>query len=208
MTVADSVLSTLKAEPLDAVRARVRDGDILLCSGRDPFSRLIGWATESPWTHVALAYRWPQAGRILVFESVQQFGVRVVTLERFCSQSSTGQRPYPGNIILARHEGYAAKGGKPGGAGMQRLVDAAVDRLGDNFAPGEILRIGLRIALGRTGGQTPRWLRPRDEYICSEYVARCLAKVAIDIPWDGRGFIAPADFAKDPLIKAVAKIKT
>jgi hypothetical protein len=106
MAIADDVLTTLKAEPLAAVHARIRDGDILLCSGHDPFSRLIGWATRSPWTHVALAYRWPDLNRIMVFESVQQFGVRTVTLRRFCSESSTGQKPYPGKIVLARHADY------------------------------------------------------------------------------------------------------
>ena len=59
MPISDDVLRTLKPEPLADVQGRVRDGDLLLCSGRDPFSRLIGWATKSPWTHVALAYRWP-----------------------------------------------------------------------------------------------------------------------------------------------------
>ena len=99
----------MKPEPFGAVSRRVRDGDILLCSGNDPFSRLISWSTKSPWTHVALAYRWPALGRIMVFESVQQLGVRTVPLSKFISQSSTGQKPYPGKIILARHEDYADK---------------------------------------------------------------------------------------------------
>jgi hypothetical protein len=207
MPIPDDVLHTLKPERLDDVQGRVRDGDLLLCSGRDPFSRLIGWATKSPWTHVALAYRWPGVHRTMVFEAVQQFGVRAVTLERFCSQSSTGQRPYPGRIILARHEDYASLG-KPGGAAAKRLADAGMELLGDRFAPAEILRIALRIAMGRTGRLTPGFLRPKGEYICSEYVAHCLTAVGIDTPWDGRGFIAPSDFARDPKIKALAQIKT
>src|ERR1700678_1090238 len=121
MAIDDDVLKTLKPETLEAIAGRVRDGDILLCSAVDPFSRLIGWATRSPWSHVALAYRWPDVNRIMVFEAVQQIGVRCVTLERFVSQSSTGQKPYPGKIILARHADYADKGGKAGGAAMKRL---------------------------------------------------------------------------------------
>jgi hypothetical protein len=208
MTIADDVLNTMKAEPLSVVHPRVRDGDILLCSGRDPFSRLIGWSTKSPWTHVALAYRWPELNRIMVFESVQQFGVRAVTLERFCSESSTGQKPYPGQILLARHADYADHGGQPGGAAMKRLADAAVEQFGDRFDPGEIAKIALRIALDRTGKVTPEFLKQKDEYICSEYAAHCLKAVGIEIPWDGRGFIAPADFALDPKIKAIAQIQT
>ena len=109
MAIDDDVLTKLKPEPYDVIARRIRDGDILLCSGNDPFSRLIGWATKSPWTHVALAYRWPSLGRIMVFESVQQLGVRAVPLQKFISQSSSGRKPYPGKIILARHEEYAAK---------------------------------------------------------------------------------------------------
>ena len=52
----------------------------------------------------------------MAFESVQTIGVHAVTLDRFISQTSTGQHPYPGKIILARHAGYADKGGKGGGA--------------------------------------------------------------------------------------------
>jgi hypothetical protein len=208
MAIEEAVLRTMKAEPLQAVAGRVRDGDILLCSARDPFSRLIGWSTSSPWTHVALAYRWPELSRIMVFEAVQQLGVRTVTLERFISQSSTGQKPFPGKIFLARHSDYADRGGKAGGAAMRRLADFAVDKFGDRFAAGEIAKIALRICFGRFGGTMPRFLQAKDEFICSEYAAGCFQAVGIEIQWDGRGFIAPADFGRDPKVKAIAQIKT
>jgi hypothetical protein len=208
MAIEDSVLKTLKPEPLDAIKARVRDGDLLLCSGNDPFSRLIGWSTKSPWTHVALAYRWPAIGRIMVFESVQKIGVRTVPLSTFIAQSSTGQKPYPGKIILARHADYAAKGGDAGSAPMKRMADFAVDRFGCPFAPGEIIKIAMRICMGRLDREMPKFLGPKDAFICSEYVAKCFNAVGIDIPWDGLGFIAPADFALDPQVRAIAQFKT
>ena len=208
MAIEDTVLRTLKPEPLEAVARRVRDGDILLCSGNDPFSRLIGWSTQSPWTHVALAYRWPDVGRIMVFEAVQQLGVRTVPLGKFIAQSSTGKKPYPGKIILARHDDYANMGGKPGGAPLKRLADFAVDRFGQPFAGGEILKIALRICVGTLNRKMPKMLGPKDEYICSEYAAKCFAAVGIDIEWDGLGFIAPADFANDPKVRALARFQT
>ncbi len=207
MTIENDALRTLKPEPLSAVARRIRDGDILLCSGNDPFSKLIGWATKSPWTHVALAYRWPDIGRIMVFESVQQLGVRTVPLTTFLTQSSTGTKPYPGRIILARHDDYADKGGEAGGAAMKRMADFAVDRFGDPFSGVEIAKIGLRVALGRLNLKLPKDMGPKNEFICSEYAAKCLHAVGIDIPWDGLGFIAPADFALDPKIKALAQFK-
>ena len=208
MAIEDNVLTKLKPEPLDAIKGRIRDGDILLCSGNDPFSKLIGWSTKSPWTHVALAYRWPALGRVMVFESVQKIGVRTVPLATFVSQSSTGQKPYPGKIILARHDEYADNGGKHGSAAMKRLADFAVDRFGDPFAPGEIIKIGLRIIAGSLNREMPKSLGPKDEFICSEYVAKCFDAVGIKVPWDGLGFIAPSDFAKDPNVRAIAQFKT
>jgi hypothetical protein len=208
MAIDDTVLSAMRPEPLAEVAGRVRDGDILLCSATDSFSRLIRWSTRSPWSHVALAYRWPGPRRIMVLEAVKQLGVRTVTLERFISQTSSGRKPYPGRIILARHADYAAKGGAPGGAGMRRLADFGIDRLGDRFATLEALKVAARIAFGRLDRKMPRFLGPKDEFICSEYVARCLEAVGIEIEWDGRGFIAPADFALDPKVRAIAQIRT
>jgi hypothetical protein len=208
VAIDDKVLTTLKPEPLEAIARRVRDGDILLCSGNDPFSKLIGWSTRSPWTHVALAYRWPALGRIMVFESVQKLGVRAVPLEKFISQSSTGKKPYPGKIILARYEGYAEKGGKPGSAAMNRLAKFAVDRFGQPFAGIEIVKIAVRICLGSFHRKMPKSLGPKDEFICSEYAAKCFDAVGIEIQWDGLGFIAPADFARDPHTRAIAQFRT
>ena len=208
MAIEDDVLTRLKPEPLDAIKGRIRDGDILLCSGNDAFSKLIGWSTKSPWTHIALAYRWPALGRIMVFESVQKIGVRTVPLATFISQSSTGQKPYPGKIILARHDDYGGDSGKYGPAAMKRLADFAVDRFGDPFAAGEIVKIGLRIIAGKLEREMPKALIPRDELICSEYVAKCFEAVGIKVPWDGLGFIAPSDFANDPKTRAIAQFRT
>jgi hypothetical protein len=208
MAIDPDVLKTLKPEPLSALAGRVRDGDILLCSANDPFSLLIRWATKSPWSHVALAYRWRDTHKIMAFEAVQQLGVRTIPLDRFISETSTGKRPYPGKIILARHADYADKGGAPGGAAMQRLAEFAVEKFGDRFAPMEILKIALRIIVGRTGRKMPKSLGPKDEFICSEFAAKCFEAVGIEIEWDGRGFIAPADFANDPKTRAIARFKT
>jgi hypothetical protein len=208
MTISDDALTHLPPESFAAISPRVRDGDLLLCAGNDPFSRLIGWSTESPWTHVALAFRWPGLGRIMVFEAVQQIGVRVVPLSRFIGQSSSGQRPYPGRIILARHADYADCGGKAGSAATKRLATFAVDRLGDPFDAGEIARIALRIVMGRFHRKMPRMLGPKREFICSEYVAKCFDRIGVKIEWDGLGFISPADFARDPKVKALARFRT
>ena len=98
----------------------------------------------------------------MVFESVQQLGVRTVPLAKFISQSSTGKKPYPGKIILARHDDYADKGGKSGSAAMQRLADFAVDRFGQPFAAIEILKIAARICIGSLHRKMPKMLGPEE----------------------------------------------
>ena len=204
MTIAATVLTELKPQPYAAVRRLVRNGDLLLCSANDPFSRLIRWSSGTPWSHIAIAYRIRSLNRVMVLESVQQLGVRTVPLSTFIEKTSTGQHPYPGRILLARHQGVADLSQAAG----KRLYDFAFGQLGDKFAGVEIAKIGLRIVLSKLAVRLPPSLGPKDEFICSEYVAKCFEHAGLEIPWDGLGFVAPGDFALCPEIKAVAQIQT
>jgi hypothetical protein len=205
MPLSPNVLSELAPRPYAEVRRQVRDGDLLMCSANDSFSRLIRWATRSPWSHVAIAFRMHEIDRVMVLECVEKMGVRAVPLSSFIARTSNGTEPYPGKILLARHKGMAAKSrAKP----MARMAGFGFDRLGDRFSQREMAKIVLRVALGRFDLRLNPSLGPKDEFICSEYVARCFHAVGLEIPWDGLGFIAPADFGCDPRIEAVAQIQT
>ena len=68
MTVRDPVLSALPPQPYESIRGQVRDGDLLLCAATDMGSRLIRWATQSVWSHVAIAFRMAEIDRILILE--------------------------------------------------------------------------------------------------------------------------------------------
>jgi hypothetical protein len=204
MAIADNVLSELKPLAYAKARELVRNGDILLCSAEDPFSKVIRWSTKSPWSHIAIAYRIDSLDRMMVFEAVTQIGVRTVPLSHFIAYTSSGAHPYPGKILLARDqrmEGLST-------AKLKAMYGFAIGCLGDKFAPAEILKIASRIVFGRTGKKMPRFLGPRNEFICSEYVARCFDKAGLKIPWDGLGFVAPDDFARAPDVQAVAQIRT
>jgi len=208
MAIDEAVLDSLPAERLEVIGPKVRDGDILLCSAHDPFSRLIGWSTESPWSHVAIACRWGEEDRIMAFECVDRIGVHAVALDRFISQTSDGTTPYPGKIILARHDDITARRDKTEDDGLKPMVDFAIDHMGDRFSGVEIAKIGARIALGRLDHHMPKVFAAKDGFICSEYVAACLATLGIEIPWDGLGFIAPADIANDPKVRAIGRFET
>ena len=205
MAIPDDVLMKLPAQPYNAVRAMVRDGDLLLCSTNHPFARLIRWSTRSPWSHVAMAFRLAEIDRVIVLECVEKIGVRAVPLSSFVTKSARGRTPYPGKILLARHEGMAAKSRqKP----LKRMAEFAFDSLGDRFSQVEVTKIAIRIVLARFELKLHPSLAPKDEFICSEYVARAFEKVGIEFPWDGRGFIAPADIAADPRVNPIAQVRT
>jgi hypothetical protein len=199
------VFAELKARPYTDVRPLVRDGDLLFVSSREPFSRLIRWATRSPWSHVAIAFRLKEIDRVIVLDCVEKIGVRCVPLSTFVRRTPLGKSPVPGHILLARHAGMAAKSrAKP----LRRMAEFAFDRLGDHFSQAEMLKIALRVALGRLDRPMHPSLGPDTEFICSEFVAKAFERVGIEFPWDGRGFMAPADIAADPRVEAIAQIRT
>jgi hypothetical protein len=205
MSVPNDALQRLKPQPYKAVRRMVRDGDLLLCSTNHAFARLIRWSTRSPWSHVAMAFRLEEIDRVIVLECVEKIGVRAVPFSNFVAMSPLGKKPYPGKILLARHQGMSAKSRQ---APLKRMAEFAFDRLGDRFSQMEMTKIALRIVLGRFDVRLHPSLGPDDEFICSEYVAKSFAKVGIEFPWDGQGFIAPADIAADPRVEPIAQVRT
>jgi hypothetical protein len=204
MTISQDVFERLKPLSLSEIEPMIRDGDVLLCAAHDAGSKLIAWSTRSPWSHVALAYAWETVGRVMAFESVHTLGVRAVPIQTFITRTSSGVTPYPGKIVLARHCEFDERAAADPNA-KRRFADFAVDRFGDPFATKEILKIAARVVLGRRLKPMPPMLAPDDEFICSEYVAKCFEQMGILIPWDGAGYMAPGDIAADPKVEAIAQ---
>lgn len=205
MAIPDDILSRLPPLDYDVVRPTVRTGDLFLCSGKDSFSRAIRAATRSPWSHIAVGLRLDDIDRVMVLESVAKLGVRSVPLSSFISEASNGRRPYPGKILHARHTAFETRVDREG---VVRMADFAVDRFGAPFAAQEIVKIAARVAMGFFKRRMPPMLVPQDEFICSEYAARCYEEAGVTIPWDGLGFIAPSDFAAAPEVVALAQVQT
>lgn len=152
-----------------------------------------------------MAFRIAEIDRVIVLECVERLGVRAVPLSRFVAESPLGRGPFPGKILLARHAGMDAKSRE---TPFRRMAEFGFDRLGDRFSRVEILRIAARIVLGRLDIRLHRSLAPHGEFICSEYVAKAYERIGIEFPWDGRGFIAPADIAADPRVEPIAQVRT
>ncbi|UCD64563.1 MAG: hypothetical protein JSW34_03765 [Candidatus Zixiibacteriota bacterium] len=182
-------------------------GDILLCSGSAWFSKLIQRATSSVWSHVGFVMKVDAIDRVMVLESVEPLGVRTVPLSKYLRNYDSKGHPYPGGVVIVRHDDFARKASDKK---MAEFGQFAVDLFGYPYDKKEIAKIAARIAstyLPFSSGEKKKLERDR-EYICSEYVWECYNSLGIRVRHDPKGFISPADFAKDPKIKLQAVLKS
>lgn len=203
MAVPDSALTELPTCTYAEMLELLRTGDLLLCSGTQIFSRLIRWGTRSPWSHVSMVLRIDPLDEVMVIEAVESKGVRLIPFHRWLTENKTKARVFPGEVIVARHRRFEAAAA---GSGIRRLGKFATSRLGTPFAPYELVKIMVRILAGHFSRPMPRLLRSDDDFICSEFLYRCLQQIGIEVPWNGLGFIGPHDFAHDPEIEPVVRL--
>lgn len=166
------------------IRDRIKTGDILLCSGEYPLSRLIRKFSDSLFSHVGFVFNWNK--RILVFESVEDDGVRTVPLSRYVCDYENSGRPYHGRLFLARHS-QALDEGK-----ISRMLGRAADLLNRRYDIDALGRIFLRVTTGIGKHKAD------DEYLCSEFVDECFREIGVTFQRDEKGFIYPEHIAADP----------
>lgn len=187
-------------------RQQIQTGDILLCSGSAWFSKMIQAATESIWSHVGFVMRLDAIDRVMVLESVEPLGVRTVPLSKYLTDYDSKGSPYPGGLILVRHQDFQAKAKA---AALTRFGQFAVDLFGYPYDTDEIAKIAARIMASHFpfSAKDKKALEPDREYICSEYAYECYKSIGIQIDYDPRGFVAPADFARSTKVSQVAVLK-
>lgn len=185
------------------IRQYIKSGDILLASGSAVFSQLIQHATKSIWSHVAFILRLDMIDRIMVLESVESIGVRTVPLSSYVHNYNGTSKGYPGKLLIARHDQFNI-------SNINKLSQFAVDLFGYPYATDDIVRIATRIGMNDFGFNKNHPLIQSDKkaFICSEYVYECYKSVGLDIEYDQRGFIAPADYAKNEHINPVYALHT
>jgi Permuted papain-like amidase enzyme, YaeF/YiiX, C92 family len=188
--------------PYDDVRPQIRSGDLLLCSGSRAMSRMIQHSTNSPYSHVAMLWRLENLERILVLESVESIGVRFVPLGHYINDYNHTGMGYPGSVWVARHAAFPVDPPP-----LTRFAQQAVDLLGTVYDTRELAGIALRIVSHKLG--LPLYAPTKNtSLICSEFVQICLESIGIYVPYDARGFIAPADYATCPEVTFVCEIDT
>jgi len=179
-------------QPYAAIREEIHSGDLLLCQGRSPMSRMIQAATHSPWSHVGVLWRLTGVDRILVLESVESIGVRAVPVSQYVTDYNHTGKAYPGVVCIGRHSAFPSEV-------LPQVLFAqdVIDLLGTNYDRQEIVAIALRIVAHKLG-LPPQPVRHNALLICSEFAQIPFARLGIQIQGDARGFITPQNWAECP----------
>ena len=191
----------------DTFRGEIQSGDLLLCAGSGVFSRLIQRATGSIWSHVGFVMRLESIDRVMVLESLEPLGVRTVPLRKYLTDYDSQGNAYPGGLVLARHDAFAASANE---GTLRMFGQFAVDLFGYPYDKDEIARIAARIVASFLpfSGKDKKAIKRDREYICSEYAWECYNALGIRIEPNPKGFVAPADFAASKEVQLQAVLKS
>ena len=172
----------------------LRTGDLLLCSGEYLVSKLIKQVSNSLFSHVGIILEWK--GLLLIIESVEDDGVRIVPLEHYLTNYENTNKSYDGKLYIARHKQLNEDGGEK----QNTIIVKGLSLLNKNYDKSEIAQIVARIGLG-VGKH-----RDNEEFICSEFVDVCFKEADICFTSDKKGFIFPEHIAADENVIPIARI--
>lgn len=194
-------IQSIASMPYGSVRSLVRTGDLLLCSGAEPLSRIIQTTTRSPYSHVAMVVRMLSIDRVLLLEAEWPYGVRAVPMSSYLSDWNGTGKAYPGHLLVARHAGLDP--GDENASGM--FLSELVDNLGRRYSLKRALRMGLREIVALAGLRF-RELQMKKATVCSEYIFQAYSRLGIHLPWNPKGYILPMDIAAHEEISLVCRI--
>lgn len=182
----------IKKSSYEAIRSEIKTGDIFLAAGNYSISRIIEHFSQSIFSHVGFVVTWNS--RVLLLESVEDDGVRVVPLSQYVNDYENSGEPYDGRLFLARYDTDF------GEEQANKLLGKAADLLNKKYDKDEIAKILARvtIGLGKHGDN--------NAYICSEFVDVCFKEIGIIFPRTTQGFIFPEHIASDDNVKAICEI--
>ena len=209
---------TTKFDNLNAVayaelRGRICNGDLLFCGGNFAFSKAIRYLSgRSKVSHVGIVYWWND--RLMVMESVETDGVRLVPVSQYISNYENTGKAYRGRLYLARDrrlirpvepgqsvQDESGEPARPDNAQVDVLLGRAATMLNKKFSFKDVLVFFMQ-------GNTGRFhYEDNDEFLCSEFVAKCYAGVGILYEGDGHGFIAPEHIAASDHVEVLVEIR-
>jgi hypothetical protein len=183
----------LPVRAYDEMRADLRSGDLVFCSGSYAFSGLIQKFTRSVWSHVGIVYIDEALGRVFVLESEAGIGVRLVPVSKYLRDYHGRRRPYRGQIVIARVAPSLDTGQ------VRKAVSYGMDLLTKPYDNYEILRIAMRIAF-RVGRRT----RDR-KFICSELVDECFRAAGIRFTRPDN-YVSPDDIWRNDTVVVLQRV--
>ncbi|MFO0793341.1 MAG: YiiX/YebB-like N1pC/P60 family cysteine hydrolase [Candidatus Brocadiaceae bacterium] len=190
--IATAKFNKVSACHYEDIKKEIKAGDILFCSGKYIFSKVIRYLSDSLFTHVGIVFPWQD--QIMVLESEVLIGVRVVTLSNYLKNYNNTNRPYKGDLYLGRHNATVDQ------KRALSLVKHASTMLSRKYDTMELAQIVLRL-IAKTGKH-----KENDAYICSDFVTACFEQIGVQFSKDEKGFIFPEHIASDPNVTPLFKI--
>lgn len=183
----------LEKRRYDELRNHVKTGDLLFTSGDYLISKAIQRASDSMLSHVAYIY-WLEE-RLVVVESVEGAGVRMVPLSKYLYDYSNTGRPYHGRLFLARIDPLITD------QQSETIIGATADMLANPFSLFQFVKIWVRwyFHLGKD-------FQDR-ELVCSEFINAAFKKAGID--FDGSApdeYVFPETIGAHPKVTALFQI--
>ena len=204
MAVTTEQFKAMDTTAYSQARSQLRTGDVVLFHSTALGSLATELGTHSLWSHAAMVWRLPDVDRVLLLESMDTVGVRVMPMSTRIDGCAAAPTPYHGGLLVLRHPDLPEQIDPKK---LRAMTQFALDRVGFPYSFSELHQIALRIALGIVGKILKGRLEPKNQFICSEYVAKCLEVIGVEIAPNIEGFIAPADLANDVKVTAVFSLK-
>ncbi len=174
---------------------QVQDGDILMYSGEDDISKLIRKATQSMWSHVGILFKIEPWKRLMLLESVENMGVRLIPISRYIQniEREKEEEEFFARLVVARHESLQPES-------VDKLINFGINLVTRPYDVAEIERIMERLITGQ--GKMER----DQAYMCSELVYECYQKIGITLNHHPFGFVSPEDIWLDEHVRAILEI--
>jgi len=176
------------------LRDRLADGDVIMCTGNGPMSRMIRWLTRSRFSHAAVVLHWH--GRVLVAEATGSHGVRVWLL-------SACVRKYAGRVSLFRPTPEVRAR-----LDLDALRASVMRHLGTGYRTMGLFQVGWHLIWSRKRALRDANRRPpKREFICSELVSACYREAGFDlVPEVPDGYTTPADIERSSALVRVGRL--
>ncbi len=180
------------------LRDTIEAGDLLFYAGDDDISMLIREVTKSIWSHIGIIFKIENLDRILLLESVESFGVRLIPISRYIKgvgeDMEQNEAKPNARLVIARHTKLTE-------AHIRALINFGLDQIAQPYDLEEIRRIMQRIRTGEGKAVRDR------AYMCSELVFECFDAVGLGFEYNPLGFISPQDIWASEDVKVIAEIE-